>query len=923
MSGPSPTCTINSGSTPANVSAGSTVNGALANPSGALYWFLSAISTDETNTAAAINATLSLNQTDKTFSFTAPEGLGSAVIFMSTVGISSLSALGAGRDANDQIQPTYTTTFKVNVAMANGATVIAANEVTEQSSTAGWVANQNAAIRLSASAAQINQDLITLANPTGLNSDIEMPAPNLSSVRIQGATGAVILGGFKPYPGQSWGAGQPLDVQVLTDDAVTIRNADASSTSTNRITTPTGQDVLLPPGQTPQCRFVYDGTTGKLVLQGTFHSVAVVNVKDFGATGNGTTDDTAALNAAMTYAATTYFTDPVTGNQSGGIRLFFPAGIYCVSSSIVLPATGEANLVIEGAGEGATIIKGTVGGIWLLSQQYGNNVAQAGFVRVRHITFQSAVPVSTWQANHSYSAGQYVTSGQSNLIWRCTTSGTSGSYMPYGYLSCGLGYAGTTTPQVFLTGAPAASYERITLAITAGGARGTATFQYSTNGGQSYNGTNIATAATVALGATGLTANFATGTYVAYTSGLNDPGYYATPVPGYGMSGIRGTTITESTGVAWTACEGGGILQYNGGEWHIEDCTFNGNLPVAVCYDGTEIAFVRRCAFYSLNGVWLTGGNIRLNGTSDPSNGGVSNASYICDCQFSCPQLNIATEGNEGLSITNCNFESGVFYVWLFSAGLVRISTLLTEGGASGFFIGGMSAFAGFMGDPSYNIRCTDSLIESGTGAAIQFCPIASAPTYALSTSAVSVSFEDCELTGHTYCFSGVSNVNGLYRVNVSTSAGTSVFADSIYEQIVLDASNNFVRPGIGVGIDSPTASFDTALGYVARTYGLVLENGMNSAVSGANTSFVNISGPTEAFQLSGFSDGVDGLEREGFNSSGQTMTLKHQDSTDEPTAANRLVSPTGADLVCITFRMRYSGSGSTGRWYILAYSVA
>jgi hypothetical protein len=67
---------------------------------------------------------------------------------------------------------------------------------------------------------------------------------------------------------------------------------------------------------------------------------AVFNVKDFGATGNGSTDDTAAIQTAITAAGPT-----------GGI-VFLPVGIYVVSNQLILP-TG-VSLVGTGMGAAST-----------------------------------------------------------------------------------------------------------------------------------------------------------------------------------------------------------------------------------------------------------------------------------------------------------------------------------------------------------------------------------------------------------------------------------------------------------------------------------------------------------------------------------------------------------------------------------------
>src|SRR5215831_12857503 len=54
----------------------------------------------------------------------------------------------------------------------------------------------------------------------------------------------------------------------------------------------------------------------------------VFNVKDFGAVGDGKTDDTAAIRAAIVYA---YSQNQVSSASGGGI-VFFPPGVYYIGS---------------------------------------------------------------------------------------------------------------------------------------------------------------------------------------------------------------------------------------------------------------------------------------------------------------------------------------------------------------------------------------------------------------------------------------------------------------------------------------------------------------------------------------------------------------------------------------------------------------
>ena len=69
-----------------------------------------------------------------------------------------------------------------------------------------------------------------------------------------------------------------------------------------------------------------------------------INVLDFGAVGNGTTDDTAAIQAAINSLSST-----------GGI-VYLPSGTYKVSSALVMNTTG---ITLMGANRNSTIISGS------------------------------------------------------------------------------------------------------------------------------------------------------------------------------------------------------------------------------------------------------------------------------------------------------------------------------------------------------------------------------------------------------------------------------------------------------------------------------------------------------------------------------------------------------------------------------------
>ena len=74
----------------------------------------------------------------------------------------------------------------------------------------------------------------------------------------------------------------------------------------------------------------------------------VINVKDFGAKGDGTTDDTAAIQA--TFNSLNYADNPTSVAQMGTV--YFPTGIYKISASINI----KGGVTVKGAGRDSSII---------------------------------------------------------------------------------------------------------------------------------------------------------------------------------------------------------------------------------------------------------------------------------------------------------------------------------------------------------------------------------------------------------------------------------------------------------------------------------------------------------------------------------------------------------------------------------------
>lgn len=95
----------------------------------------------------------------------------------------------------------------------------------------------------------------------------------------------------------------------------------------------------------------------------TFGDQGLANVLDYGAKGDGSTDDTAAINAAITAATAA----GVSGAM--GAIVFFPAGKYKVTSTITL----SSPVIIRGSGIGSTLIQpasNSVDPVFLLTTHY-------------------------------------------------------------------------------------------------------------------------------------------------------------------------------------------------------------------------------------------------------------------------------------------------------------------------------------------------------------------------------------------------------------------------------------------------------------------------------------------------------------------------------------------------------------------------
>ncbi|WP_433460698.1 glycosyl hydrolase family 28-related protein [Micromonospora sp. CA-248212] len=120
-----------------------------------------------------------------------------------------------------------------------------------------------------------------------------------------------------------------------------------------------------------------------------------VNVKDYGAVGNGIVDDTLAIRAAIAELKAPQ------GNQVGGGTIYFPAGTYLCNqvdvNGAVLTVSNRINVTLRGGGNGSRIRTSTATATELLRMESCNlgSIQDLSFQVIGTARIQHAVHVTT------------------------------------------------------------------------------------------------------------------------------------------------------------------------------------------------------------------------------------------------------------------------------------------------------------------------------------------------------------------------------------------------------------------------------------------------------------------------------------------------------------------------------------------------
>jgi hypothetical protein len=379
---------------------------------------------------------------------------------------------------------------------------------------------------------------------------------------------------------------------------------------------------------------------------------------------------------------------------------------------------------------------------------------------------------------------------------------------------------------------------------------------------------------------------------------------------------------------------GAGITDVCGTFVYLDALRFGSGLNIGCILDQTEIAHLGTIDLESTIGLWIVNGVDHL-----PYANGLPGQSNVIHMDGSC-QVNgaiaIIDDGGTNHSFKSMNISGQPCYVTGAQNGCFENIYWEGSSGVSPFYLDFGAFFSRVEVGPSQNVCIKRSFLNTPNA------PVVNARSSANSgTSSVGLTVEDCVIACNaTACVvnyvNNSPNLNGLIwkrNINgytiplVDGPPNPAAIVESPNGQgIAVLAGNQPAGIVTAYSPSSPQTAFDTDSGFAARAYPLSsLVNGINSHLGCGGASYVEVSGPTLAFQISGFGDGVNGLEREVFNTTLAPMTLKHEDSSDEPYSSTapsppdyspyRIYSPTGTDVICTSARLRYSSSFLPSNW--------
>ena len=239
---------------------------------------------------------------------------------------------------------------------------------------------------------------LSIADSKGVSAGGRASVADSKAVSVSGSTSTVDSKAASGSVNTSVADSKAVSVATATPTLTVVANSQNVSTADSKATSVAAAVPTVPTGRTVTSIGAY------------LKNNARVNVKDYGAVGDGVTDDTAAVLAAIaaiTAAVTAGLISNINGNAKG-LFLYFPAGTYKLTSDLGrFNGAGCVGIVGDGHDQTAITMGSTT--ITLDASTATNKTATAFTVTTGAISL--AANLNTSLSTYDRTVGSFVTDG--------------------------------------------------------------------------------------------------------------------------------------------------------------------------------------------------------------------------------------------------------------------------------------------------------------------------------------------------------------------------------------------------------------------------------------------------------------------------------------------------------------------------------